>query len=123
MSGGAIFILVILVLFLLWLMVVRPQRRRQLSQQSMIDHLRIGDEVLTAGGLFATVVRIDEDEVTVELSPGTEARVAKRAIAVVMPDEFVPADEDEDGATADDDAAQLAEPEAEASEPVGEKPS
>ena len=87
MSGEAIFILVLLVLFLIWLMIVRPQRRRQLHQQAMIDHLRIGDEVLTAGGLFATVVRIDDDEVTVELSPGAEARLDKRAIAAVMPDD------------------------------------
>ena len=87
MSGGAIFILVVLVLFLVWLMLVRPQRRRQLAQQAMIDHLRVGDEVLTAGGIFATVVGIGEDEVTVELSPGAEARVAKRAIAAVMPEE------------------------------------
>jgi preprotein translocase subunit YajC len=112
MSSGAIFVLVLLVLFLIWLMVVRPQRRRQLHQQAMIDHLRIGDEVLTAGGLFATVVRIDEDEVTVELSPGAEARVAKRAIAAVMPDE-----------DAEPEPERQPEPEAEASEPVGEKPS
>jgi preprotein translocase subunit YajC len=118
MSGG-IFILVILVLFLVWLMLVRPQRRRQLNQQAMIDHLRVGDEVLTAGGFFATVVGIDEDEVTVELSPGAEARLAKRAIAAVMPDE----DETTDGAAVtDEDEAELpAEPEAEASEPVGRK--
>ena len=86
MNSG-FFVLIILVLFLLWLMLVRPQRRRQQARQAMIDHLRIGDEVLTAGGLFATVRRIDEDEVTVELSPGTKARVAKRAIAVVIPEE------------------------------------
>jgi preprotein translocase subunit YajC len=74
----------------------------------MIDHLGIGDEVLTAGGFFATVVRIDEDEVTVELSPGSEARLAKRAIAAVMPDEDEPeADEtDEAPAEADADAAE-----------------
>jgi preprotein translocase subunit YajC len=116
MSSGAIFVLVLLVLFVIWLMVVRPQRRRQMYQQAMIDHLRIGDEVLTAGGIFATVVRIDEDEVTVELSPGAEARVAKRAIAAVMPDEDAePEPEVEPGPEADQ--------EAEASEPVGEKPS
>ena len=108
MTGGGIFILVVLVLFLIWLMLVRPQRRRQLNQQAMIDHLRVGDEVLTAGGLFATVVRIDDDEVTVELSPGSEARLSKRAIALVMPDE----DELDIGH----------EDEAEASEPVGEQP-
>jgi preprotein translocase subunit YajC len=53
----------------------------------MIDDLRIGDEVLTAGGFFATVRAIDEDEVTVELGPGTEARLSKRAIAAVLPPE------------------------------------
>jgi preprotein translocase subunit YajC len=79
----------------------------------MIDHLRVGDEVLTAGGIFATVVRIEEDEVTVELSPGAEARVAKRAIAAVMPDETEIEPEEE---------VDEAEPEPEASEPVGEKP-
>jgi preprotein translocase subunit YajC len=86
MNSG-FFVLIILVLFLLWLVLVRPQRRRQQAQQAMIDHLRIGDEVLTAGGFFAIVRQIDEDEVVVELSPGTEARVAKRAIAVVIPEE------------------------------------
>ena len=104
MSSGAIFVLVLLVLFLIWLMIVRPQRRRQLYQQTMIDHLRIGDEVLTAGGLFATVVRIDEDEVTVELSPGNEARLAKRAIAAVMPDEDETAADETEQAPAEADA-------------------
>jgi preprotein translocase subunit YajC len=86
MNSG-FFVLIILVLFLLWLMMVRPQRRRRQAQQAMLDDLRVGDEVLTAGGFFATVRRIDEDEVTVELGPGTEARLSKRAIAAVLPPE------------------------------------
>jgi preprotein translocase subunit YajC len=53
----------------------------------MVDELRVGDEVLTAGGFFAIVRSVTEDEVVVELSPGTEARVAKRAIAAVLPPE------------------------------------
>jgi preprotein translocase subunit YajC len=85
--NSGFFVLIILVLFLLWLVLVRPQRRRQQAQQAMIDHLQIGDEVLTAGGFFATVLRIDEDEVTVELGAGAEARLAKRAIAAVLPAE------------------------------------
>ena len=89
MSGG-IFVLVIMILFLIWLAMVRPQRRRQQMQQAMIDHLRIGDEVITAGGFFAVVRSIDEDEVMVELGPGTEARLSKRAIAAVFPLEDEP---------------------------------
>jgi preprotein translocase subunit YajC len=74
-------------------MLVRPQSRRRQAQQAMIDHLRIGDEVLTAGGLFAIVRGIDEDEVTVELGPGTQARLSKRAIAAVMPPDGEEAEE------------------------------
>ena len=86
MNGG-FFVLIILVLFLLWLVLVRPTRRRRQAQEAMIDHIRIGDEVITAGGFYATVVRIEDDEVTVELSPGNEARLAKRAIAAVFREE------------------------------------
>jgi preprotein translocase subunit YajC len=100
MSSG-FFVLILLLLFLLWLLLVRPQRRRQQAQQAMLDHLRVGDEVLTAGGFFATVRRIDEDEVTVELGPGTEARLSKRAIAAVIPD-----DEDSDSSELDEEAAE-----------------
>jgi len=84
-SGGAFFILVILLVFLGWLAIARPTRRRQAGHQAMIDNLAIGDEVITAGGFYVTVLEIAEDEVTVELSPGAQARLAKRAIAAVFP--------------------------------------
>ena len=84
MNGG-FFVLILLALFLLWLMLFRPTRRRQQAQQAMIDHLRIGDEVITAGGFFAIVREISDDEVQVELGSGTEARLSKRAIAAVIP--------------------------------------
>ena len=88
--NGAFFILVVLILFLVWLGIARPNRRRQASQQSMIDNIAIGDEVLTAGGFFATVLEVADDEVTVELSPGAQARLSKRAIAAV----FAPEEDD-----------------------------
>jgi preprotein translocase subunit YajC len=90
--NSGFFILIILVLFLVWLFMVRPQRRRRQAQEAMIDRLQPGDEVITAGGLFVHVVRVVEEEVTVELSPGVEARVAKRAIAAVIP--YEPAEEE-----------------------------
>jgi preprotein translocase subunit YajC len=88
-SGGASFFLIIIVAFaVLWLLVVRPQKRRQSQQRQMLDDLRVGDEVLTAGGIYGTIVRIDEDAVAVEIAPQLEVRVARRAIAgVTHPDE------------------------------------
>jgi preprotein translocase subunit YajC len=96
-SGGSGFFLVIIVAFLLlWLIVVRPQRKKQTQQQRMLSDLRVGDEVLTAGGIYGTVSRLDEDQVTVEIAPGTEVRVARRAIAGVTR-EPEPGEDGEDG--------------------------
>jgi preprotein translocase subunit YajC len=82
-SGSGFFFIIIIAFLLLWLIVVRPQRKRQNRQQQMLKELRVGDEVLTAGGIYGTVSRLDDDEVTVEIAPKTEVRVARRAIAAV----------------------------------------
>ena len=87
-SGGPGFLFIIVIGFLLlYLIVVRPQKRRQNQQQQMLGDLRVGDEVLTAGGIYGTVLQVDEDEVTVEIAPRTEVRVARRAIAGVTREE------------------------------------
>jgi preprotein translocase subunit YajC len=94
-SSGSGFIFIIIIAFLLlYLIVVRPQKRRQTQQQQMINELRVGDEVLTAGGIYGTVSQLEDDLVTVEIAPETEVRVARRAIAGVTRD---PEDEDADG--------------------------
>ena len=104
-SGGSGFVFIILIAFLLlYLIVVRPQKRRQNQQQQMLQELNIGDEVLTAGGIYGTIAAIDENEVTVEIAPQTQVRVARRAIAGVTtePEEEEPEGEhDEPGEPTD----------------------
>ena len=101
-GGGGFFFIIIIAFLLLWLIVVRPQRKRQNQQRAMINELQVGDEVLTAGGIYGTVSRIDEDEVTVEIAPRTEVRVARRAIAgITRDDEVEEAGEHEDSAEDD----------------------
>jgi preprotein translocase subunit YajC len=83
-SGGSSFFLIIIIAFaVLWLIVVRPQRKRQTQQQQMLQELQIGDEVLTAGGIYGTITAIEEDRVTVQIAPTLEVQVARRAIAGV----------------------------------------
>jgi preprotein translocase subunit YajC len=81
-SGGSyFFIFILLGLGALWLIVIRPQRRKQKLQQGMQSELAVGDEVLTAGGVYGTVTRIGDDDVRVEIAPNVEVRLARRAIA------------------------------------------
>jgi preprotein translocase subunit YajC len=83
-SGGSGFLFIIVIAFLLlWLIVVRPQKKRQNQQRQLMSELRVGDEVLTAGGIYGTILELEEDLVTVEIAPRTEVRVARRAIAGV----------------------------------------
>ena len=80
--GGYVIIL-IAVFGLMWLLLIRPQRRRQLQQARMQDEIDVGDDVLTAGGIHGTVREIDGEIVHVEIAPGTTVRLDRRAVAAV----------------------------------------
>jgi preprotein translocase subunit YajC len=80
--GGYVIIL-IAVFGLMWLLLIRPQRRRQLQQARMQDEVGVGDEVLTAGGIHGTVREIGDEIVHVEIAPGTTVRLDRRAVAAV----------------------------------------
>jgi preprotein translocase subunit YajC len=76
------YVIVLVALFaLMWLLLIRPQRRRAAEQTQMQDHLRAGEEILTAGGIHGTIKAIEGDIVHVEIAPGTLVRVDRRAVA------------------------------------------
>jgi len=79
---------VIVALFaLLWLFVLRPQRRRSTEQIQMQDTLRVGDEVITAGGIRGYVRQLDEEVLEVEIAPEVVVRLDRRAVAAVVQEE------------------------------------
>jgi preprotein translocase subunit YajC len=82
-----ILIPIALLVALTWFVLVRPQRRRQQQQKEMLSQLDEGAEILTAGGVFGRVRAIEDDELTVEIAPGTNIRLDKRAVAMVVPEE------------------------------------
>jgi preprotein translocase subunit YajC len=92
--GGYIFILVLLVL--MWFMLIRPQRRRQLESQRLLESLSVGKEIVTAGGLYGTITALEDDEARVEIADGVEVRVAKRAIAGVLSEDEEPEELEEE---------------------------
>ncbi len=85
------YLFIIVLLALVWVMLIRPQRRRQQEAQRLVESIGVGKEIVTAGGLYGTVTAIEDDEVRVEIADGVEVRVAKRAVAgVVSEDENDP---------------------------------
>jgi preprotein translocase subunit YajC len=82
-------ILIVAMFVLLWVLLIRPQRKRQQDQQRLIEAVEPGDEILTVGGIYGIVEEIDEeDDLVVEIAEGIHVRVARRAVAsVVKPEE------------------------------------
>ena len=86
-------ILIVAMFVLLWLFLIRPQRARAQAHRQLLTRVDVGDEILTVGGLYGSIVAIDEDDdLILEIAPGTQVRIARRAVAaVVPPDEETPA--------------------------------
>jgi len=81
------YLLILLLLAALWLLLIRPAQRRQKAQQQLLSAVDVGDEIVTAGGLYGTVKALEDDDLRLEIAPGVEVRVARRAVARIIPDE------------------------------------
>jgi preprotein translocase subunit YajC len=81
-------IVIVAMFVLLWLFLIAPQRRRAQAQRQLIASVEVGNEILTVGGLYGRVqAERGDDELLVEIAPGTEVRVSRRAVAAVLPPE------------------------------------
>jgi len=81
MEGSGSLIFLVLIFGVFYFLLIRPQQRRLKSLQSLQSSLQLGDEIITTAGFLGTIRRFDGEVVTIELSPGVEARVNRRAIS------------------------------------------
>ena len=95
-------IIMALMLGVMYVLMIRPQRQRQAQQQSMIDNAGVGDDVLTTGGIYGTITQIEGDDVVVELAPSLTVHMTRRGIAAVLPPEE---DEEDDELEDEEDDA------------------
>jgi len=103
-SGLVAFLPLILMGGVLYFIMIRPQKRQRQAQASLLNSLEVGDEVMTAGGIFGTIIDIDEDEdvLTVEVAPGTNLRMIRAGVSrKLVEDEYD--DDDDDNEDEDDD--------------------
>jgi preprotein translocase subunit YajC len=108
-------LIVIIAMFaLLWLLLIRPQRAKQQQHDRMVENVDIGDEVLSSGGIYGLVRGVDDDanELHVEIAPGIEVRMDRRAVgAIVTKDESEVDDEVAEEPEEPEEPAALAEDE------------
>jgi len=83
-STSTIYMIVFLVLIfaMFYFLMIRPQRKRQKEHQQLMEELKRGDRVVTAGGIFGVIESISEDNVVIKVESGATMRVAKGSVAL-----------------------------------------
>jgi len=85
-AGGGLGMLLPILLFipLLYLLMIRPQQKRQKQWQQMLAGIKSGDKVTTAGGIRGIILSIKDDSIIIRVAPDNlKLEVAKSAIASV----------------------------------------
>jgi preprotein translocase subunit YajC len=79
-SSNPTFLIIIVVLLGVYLLWLRPQRKRQQAAAMSQRQAEVGDEVVTAAGIYGKVLAFDGDRASVEIAPGTTIEIARRAL-------------------------------------------
>ena len=75
----------VLIIGIFWLLVWRPQAKAQKDQRARIESAKKGDTVVTGGGLIGKVIKVDGDEVELELGPNVRVRALKGTLTDIRP--------------------------------------
>ena len=77
---GAFWIMIIAMFAIMWLFMIRPQRKQQKELEKFRNELKKGDKVVTAGGIYGTVAEIQERSVLIKVDGEVKLRVDKNSI-------------------------------------------
>ncbi|GAC1364955.1 MAG: hypothetical protein NVSMB32_08020 [Actinomycetota bacterium] len=77
---GAQLIVLIPLVGLFYLLLIRPQKKRLRQHEDLVGTLKLGDEIVTIGGIIGYVKKVDDETITLEVADGFHLRVVKQAI-------------------------------------------
>jgi preprotein translocase subunit YajC len=99
MRGLSSLIFLALLIGIFYFMLIRPQKKQAEHRRALIESVETGDEVITIGGIHGTVRSIDDEDMQLEIAPGTVVTFVKSAVARKVWDEddalAEPSEEDE----------------------------
>jgi preprotein translocase subunit YajC len=79
------FLPLILIFGIMYFLLIRPQQKKMKELKAMIQAVRRGDEVITAGGIIGKVTKVnDENRVEIEIATGVKVQVVKSTITQVL---------------------------------------
>lgn len=71
---------IVLVMAIFFFLVILPMRRRQGKVQAFLASLKVGDKVITSGGIYGTITKVDEQALQLQIANNVRVDVARNAI-------------------------------------------
>lgn len=82
--GGLLPIILIMVIF--YVLLIMPAQRRQKKTTQMLAALKNGDKVITSGGVYGTIVGLEDETIQLRIADQVKVRVLRSAIAGLQPE-------------------------------------
>jgi preprotein translocase subunit YajC len=82
--GGNFLIPMLLIFGIFYFVLIRPERKKQRSRETMLKALKKGDKVVTTSGIFASVVAVQDEMVTLQVADGVRMRFTRSAVQGVL---------------------------------------
>jgi preprotein translocase subunit YajC len=84
-AGGMMsFLPIILIFVIFYFLLIRPQQKRAKDHKALLSNLKVGDQVLTGGGIYGRVTGLRDDIITVEISDKVRVKVNRGSIGAVV---------------------------------------
>ncbi len=74
----------VVVLGLMWVLLMRPQKKEQKRVQAMLASMEVGDTALTTSGFYGVIIDITDDDVIVEFGNNKNCRIPMQKAAIAQ---------------------------------------
>ncbi len=83
----------VLIFVIFYFLLIRPQQNRMKQHQRMVAGVKPRDTAITSGGLIGKVIKVDENEIELEVAQGVRVRVVKSMLSDIRPHGAKPAND------------------------------
>ncbi len=75
----------ILIFVIFYFLLIYPQQKKMKKHREMVETLKAGDEIITTGGIYGTIKKIEEGSITLTIAEKVDIKISKNSIGVVLP--------------------------------------
>ena len=80
--------MLVIMFAIFYLLLIRPQQKRAKQHKELVENLKAGDQVVTAGGIHGTIVAVQDDVITIEIASNVRVKINRPSIVGTKTDQL-----------------------------------